>query len=125
MQIHQHKTQQIVEVTYKPVPVTALAHATYTIKMKQIIESQVGAWALLVDQRLLDHVDDKLKDKMLALYAFAARRGMVRSARVVRSHEDVQRLSDILQGTNLQRIVGVFTKRQEAFDWLVEALARP
>jgi hypothetical protein len=125
LQIHQHKAQRIVEVTYKPVPVTALAHATYTIKMKQIIEDQDGAWALLVDQRLLDRVDDKLKDKMLALYAFAVRRGMLRSARVVRSHEDAQRLADILRGTNLQKIVGVFTKRQEAFDWLLDALAAP
>lgn len=123
MQIQQHKSERIVEVTYKPVPVTALAHATYTIKMKQIIEEQNGAWALLVDQRLLDHVDDKLKDKMLALYAFAVRRGMVRSARVVRSHGDAQRLSDILQGTSLEKIVGVFTKRQEALDWLLGALA--
>lgn len=122
MQIHEHKSRHIVEVTYRAAPVTALAHSTYTIKMKQIIEAQVGSWALLVDQRMLGHVDDKLKDKMLALYAFALRRGMVRSARVVRSHEDAQRLSEILHGTKLQPIVGVFTKRDEAFDWLIEAL---
>jgi hypothetical protein len=122
LQIRQHSAAHIVEVIYKPVPVTALAHATYTIQMKQIIESQRGAWGMLVDQRLLERVDDKLKDKMLALYSYAVKRRMLRSARVVRSHEDAQRLSEILHGTAVQPLVGVFTRREEAYDWLVEAL---
>jgi hypothetical protein len=122
LEIQQHSADHIVEVIYRPVPVTALAHSTYTIKMKQIIEAQSAPWGMLVDQRLLERVDDKLKDKMLALYSYAMKKRMVRSARVVRSHADAQRLSEILHGTEVQALVGVFTKRQEAYDWLVEAL---
>jgi hypothetical protein len=122
MIILEHEDDHIVEVVYQPAPLTALEHADYTIKMKRMIEKQTGAWALLVDQRPLTRLDDKLKDKMLALYTYAIKRGMIRSARVVNSGKDALRLSEIIQDTEIKPILRIFTDRREAFDWLAAEL---
>jgi hypothetical protein len=122
LQIVQHREQHIVEVIYPGAALTALQHADYTIRIKQIIEKQRGTWGLLVDQRAISRLDDKLKDKMLALYTYATKKGMTRSARIVNTSLEALRLADWVRGTELRSTLRVFTERQEAFDWLSAAL---
>jgi hypothetical protein len=122
LQIVEHRKQHIIEVVYPGAALTALQHADYTIRIKQVVEKQRGAWGLLVDQRALSRLDDKLKDKMLALYTFATKKGMTCSARLVNSSVEALRLSDWVRGTELRSMLRVFTERQEAFEWLSATL---
>jgi hypothetical protein len=122
LKIREHHAARIIEVIYQASALTPLEHAAYTIKMKQTIEKQEGAWGLLVDQRPLTKLDDKLKEKMLALYGYALKRGMAFSARIVKSPRDALRLTEIIQDTELKPVVRIFNERKPAFDWLVESL---
>jgi hypothetical protein len=122
LQIVEHRKQHIVEVIYPEASLTSLQHADYTIRIKLVMEKQRGAWGLLVDQRALARLDDKLKDKMLALYTYAVKKGMTRSARIVKSSVEALRLSDWMRGTELRSMLRVFTERKEAFDWLSSTL---
>jgi hypothetical protein len=122
LQIVEHRKQRIVEVIYPGVALTSLQHADYTIRIKLVIEKQRGAWGLLVDQRALSRLDDKLKDKMLALYTYALKKGMTRSARIVNTSVEALRLADWVRGTELRALLRVFTERREAYDWLSGAL---
>jgi hypothetical protein len=122
VRIVEHEQPRIIEVVYPTAALTALGHADYTIRIKQAMEKQPGPWALLVDQRAVRRLDDKLKDKMLALYAFAAKRGMVASARIVKSPAEALRLTEMVRDGELKGRVRMFTERAEAWDWLREAL---
>jgi hypothetical protein len=123
LEIVEHRIEHIVEVVYQAHALTAIEHAAYTIKMKQMLEKQRGPWGLLVDQRPLLKLDDKLKDKLLALYGYALKRGMAWSARVVRTPRDAQRLAEIVADEpELRARMRVFTSRREAFDWLRNSL---
>ena len=122
MRIVEHHDQCVVEVIYPVSALTALKHAEYTIRMKHVIERQRGAWGLLVDQRALSRLDERLKDKMLALYGYATKRGMTCSARIVNTSVEALRLADWVRDTELRSMLRVFTARKEALDWLMATL---
>jgi hypothetical protein len=122
LRIVEHRNQHIVEVIYPKPALTALQHADYTIRIKQVIEKQHGAWGLLVDQRALSKLDEKLKDKTLTLYGYALKRGMTCSARIVNTSVEALRLADLVRRTELRSLLRVFTERKEAFDWLSATL---
>jgi hypothetical protein len=122
LQIVEHHRHRIVEVIYPTSALTALEHADYTIRIKLVIEKQRGVWGLLVDQRALPGLDQKLKAKMLALYSYAVKKGMARSARVVNGPAEALRLAEWLRTTELRSMLRFFTERREAYEWLHEAL---
>jgi hypothetical protein len=122
VRIIEHRKHGIVEVLYPASAPTALQHADYTIRAKLVIEKQRGAWGLLVDQRALPQFDDKLKAKMLTLYTYAIKKGMIGSARIVNNSLEALRLTEWLRTTELRTRVRFFTERKEAFDWLTDAL---
>jgi hypothetical protein len=122
LRIIEHEEPRIIEVVYPTAALTALGHADYTIRIKQVMEKQPGPWALLVDQRAVRRLDDKLKDKMLALYSYATKRGMIASARIVKSPTEVLRLTEMVRDGELKGRVRMFTERAEGWEWLRDEL---
>ena len=115
-EIIEHAHDRIVEVVY-PAHASAVVHAQYTVKIKQVIDAQVGPWGLLVDQHR-QHLDDRLKGKMLLLHHYAMKHGLLRSARVVRTSAEALRVSNMVRDTALAAIFRVFQDPDVALAWL-------
>jgi hypothetical protein len=120
-----HPAERIIEVIYPAEP-SASEVADYTLRLKRLMDAQTSAWSCLVDQRASKMIAPKLMEKIGLLNAYAQRKGMLRSARVVASKVAMLQANRIAEEKGgLKGKLRTFLGRQEALAWLKSEAAKP
>ncbi len=118
------RKRQLIEVAYPPHP-TAADVADYVVSIKDAIEHMAGEWDCLVDQRQLKVMPPALVAEVATLNAWAEKRRMRRSARVVASAVATLQTQRMAREASLHAEVRSFSSREEAIAWLIDSRATP
>jgi len=104
-----------VEVVYPAEP-TPRDVAEYLLAIKKVMDEIAAPWFCLVDQRALASMPEKLLEQIRTMNEYAVRKGMVRSARLVKSVFEVMENNRMAQAA--QASSRSFYDRDEALRWL-------
>ncbi len=110
-----HEDARILEVVYPPRP-SAEDVAQYIEKTRAMIDAIDGPWSCLVDQRKMTVLAPSLLVSLADLNAYARKKGMMRTARVVSGSVSEVQARRIAKAAVLA--LETFATREEALDWL-------
>ena len=122
-EIIHHSHEQIVEVIY-PADPSAADVEDYLARVMKLVESLKGPWASLVDQTRLRLMPPAVFDKVAPLNAWAATRGMRRSARIVAGAVGGVQTMRMTHEAKIKVPLRTFASRPEALVWLKIEAAR-
>jgi hypothetical protein len=119
--VHTDVRPRIVEVIY-PATVTAPDVEAYVQRIKVTMDQQKTEWACLVDQRNLTVLPPELVEKIASLNAYAQKRRMIKTARVVSSAVASLQAARISRDSlRTETPLRTFTSRDEALAWLTSS----
>ena len=121
-QIDVHEGEAVIEVVYPTLP-SAQDVSDYVARIRRAIDAQRGPWACLVDQRELKELPADLLEKVTALNAYARRRGMRASARLVSTARAALQTTKLALDVDDAK-VRAFDDREAALAWLRQQLKR-
>jgi hypothetical protein len=120
--VHADVRPRIVEVIY-PAMVTASDVEDYVRRIKVTMDQQKTEWACLVDQRDLTVMPPELVEKIASLNAYAQKRRMIKTARVVSSAVASLQAARISRDSlRTETPLRTFTSRDEALAWLTSGM---
>jgi hypothetical protein len=111
--------EAIVEFVYPERPTTEDV-ANYATDVRRIIDRQRGPWCCLVDQRKLPVMPQEFVETVKGLNAYAAQRGMRKTARLVTSAVASLQAARFAREVRLVNSLRTFTSRAAALAWLGE-----
>lgn len=110
-----HPDERILEVVYPSGP-SAEDVAEYVQRTRALIDTLDGTWSCLVDQRRMTVLAPAFLVTLADLNAYAQKRGMVRTARVVSGSVSEVQSRRIAKAAVLS--LETFANRDEALAWL-------
>jgi hypothetical protein len=119
--VHADVRPRIVEVIYPPT-VTVSGVEDYVRRIKATMDQQKTEWVCLVDQRDLTVMPPELVEKIAFLNAYAQKRRMKKTARVVSSAVATLQAARISRDSlRTETPLRTFTSRDEALAWLTSS----
>jgi hypothetical protein len=109
----------ILEFVYPSDPSVAEV-AAYVNDVRRLIDQQDAPWCCLVDQRKLPVMPREVVDAVKGLNAYAAQRGMRKTARLVTSAVASLQAARFAREVRLVDTLRTFTSRAAALAWLAE-----
>jgi hypothetical protein len=120
--VHADVKPRIVEVIYPPT-VTVSNVEDYVRRIKVTMDQQKTEWACLVDQRDLSVMPPELVEKIASLNAYAQKRRMKKTARVISSAVAGLQAARISRDSlRTETPLRTFTSRDEALAWLTSSM---
>jgi hypothetical protein len=116
-EISVNEREQIVEITYPARPSDSEIDA-YVRDIKAVMDRLPKGWRCLVDQRQLAVMAPELVEKVAALNAYGAGRGMARAARVIATSVANLQTARMARQASLEVPIKTFTSRDAALAWL-------
>ena len=113
-----HEADRILEVVYPPDP-TQRDVEEYLTRTRALIDALEGPWSCLVDQRAVGVLPPALVVSLASLNSHAAKKGMLRSARVVSTKASAIQANRLASAGGIE--VRTFSDRDSAFVWLRSA----
>jgi hypothetical protein len=109
----------ILEFVYPEHPTLAEV-AGYVKDVRRLVDRQHAPWCCLVDQRKLPVMPQEFVETVKALNAYAAERGMRKTARLVNSAIASLQATRFAREVKLTEALRTFTSRAAALAWLAE-----
>jgi hypothetical protein len=120
-EIRVHPELPIVEIVYPEQPSESDVE-DYVMRIRTVMDEQRGPWVCLVDQRRLAVMAPELVETVSALNVYAQSRGMLGSARVVRSAVGGLQAKRMARESAVTSPTHTFDAREPAVSWLREVL---